>query len=355
MKKKVLLEAERLRYGHSGIANICKSLILGLQELNDDEISVFGPKKILQKLSVKNVISWKPVYKFLNFSTKHFDVVHVSHQLSYYFHRINSKTKKIVTLHDLNFLHDASKASKKRKMQRLVQKNIGNADVIVCISNFVKRDFLENKELFKLQENVKIEVIHNGIIFPQDKHYQSENLNYLLEKPFILSIGVLFPKKNQKTLLPLLLENDKSLVLISSDEKQNYKQEFFEEADKLGVSERIHLLKNISEEEKYFLLQNCESLCHPSLAEGFGIPPIEAMYFGKPIFLSDRTSLPEIGGDMAYYFENFSTDEVVKVYKEGLEDFEKNKSQRISELHRRAGNFSYQTMAKSYLEIYNSC
>ena len=54
--------------------------------------------------------------------------------------------------------------------------------------------------------------------------------------------------------------------------------------------------------KKNALLQHCQALCQPSLAEGFGIPPIEAMAFGRPVFLSKCTSLPEIGAEEAFLF-----------------------------------------------------
>jgi hypothetical protein len=81
-----------------------------------------------------------------------------------------------VTLHDLNFLHDKSSQRKIEKSRRLVQKNIGNADVIVCISEFVKDDFIKNKHLFQLRDKVKIEVVYNGLMFPEKENFVAPKL-----------------------------------------------------------------------------------------------------------------------------------------------------------------------------------
>ncbi|WP_435523920.1 hypothetical protein [Chryseobacterium indoltheticum] len=118
--------------------------------------------------------------------------------MSDYFHSKKSSQIKVVTLHDLNFLHDKSSARKIEKSKKLVQKNIGNADAIVCISEFVKDDFLKNKHLFSLKNDVKVDVIYNGLIFPENGNFSSEKKYEFIDKKFILNIGVLFLKKIRK-------------------------------------------------------------------------------------------------------------------------------------------------------------
>lgn len=352
MKNKILIDVERLKYPKSGIANVCISLIKGLDEkLCHFEYVLYGPKKNIPQLKKKiKIIDWKFWQKKLKINTSTFSLIHVTHQLSDYFHSKKSNQKKVVTLHDLNFLHDKSSSRKVEKSKSLVQKNIENADAIVCISEFVKDDFLKNQHLFKLKDDVKIEVIYNGLIFPENEKFSS-NKNYeFLNRRFILNIGVLFPKKNQYVLLNLITECD--LVLITSSAKSDYKERFLQKIKDLGLEKRVHILENVENNEKYFLLQHCESYCHPSLAEGFGIPPVEAMYFGKPVFLSNLTSLPEIGGDLAFYFNDFSVETMRKVYDEGIEKFNSNKNHYEEKLKERALKFGYKTMADSYEKLY---
>ena len=353
MKKKILVEAERLRYPNSGIANVSKALIKGLYALDSDFLFKFyGESGSLDNAFAGRILPWKPWHRFLAPDISGFDLVHTSHQLSRHFHRMGRAQKKIVTLHDLNFLHDQSSDRKIQKSVARVQHNIGNADAIAFISNFAKNDFERNAHLFRLKKNVRTEVVYNGLIFPEKQDFWSEQYAYLRNQPYLLNIGVLFPKKNQKVLLPLLQGNDKRLVVVASDFRDNYREEFLSEAKKYGVAERVELLENISENDKYFLIQNCESLCQPSLAEGFGIPPVEALYFGKPVFLSRFTSLPEIGGDAAFYFENFDQEAMKKRYEEGLAIFrQKNMSETVAKY---ASKFSYLEMAKNYLALYES-
>jgi glycosyltransferase involved in cell wall biosynthesis len=88
----------------------------------------------------------------------------------------------------------------------------------------------------------------------------------------------------------------------------------------------------------------------PSISEGFGLPVIEAMYFGKPVILSTHTSLPEIGGREAYYFQNFDPDEMNKVVVTALNEYDLNKADRIKQW---ATQFNWENSANQYLDLYS--
>ncbi|NJB82893.1 glycosyltransferase family 4 protein [Wenyingzhuangia aestuarii] len=363
MKKKgtrVLVDLERLRYSNSGIANVFKNLAIGLSELmtNDhiNTIDLYGPSTPLENLNTKfSLIKRESYHKFVPFYSFNYDVLHTSHQLSSYFHFKRFCQKKIVTLHDLNFLHENISEKKYKKELNKVRKNIKNANIIVCISEFVKRDFLENKKLFTFDKTPEVRVVYNGILFPKtDVDYNLGEFSFLKKKKYILNIGVLFAKKNQLALVKMLPFIEEDLVFVVSGENQFYAKEIQTEILRLNLVDRVHFCYHVSDEQKWGLIQNSRAMCHPSTAEGFGIPPIEAMCFGKPVFLSNLTSLPEIGGDVAFYFDCFETDSMVATYKKGMELFDNNTEEITKQLVSRSKQFSYKFMAKSYLAIYNS-
>jgi glycosyltransferase involved in cell wall biosynthesis len=80
----------------------------------------------------------------------------------------------------------------------------------------------------------------------------------------------------------------------------------------------VQVLFDVSQAEKTWLLAHCRAFLFPSLAEGFGLPPIEAMQFGRPVLLSDRTCLPEIGGPVAGYWHDFAHAAMSRVLDERL-------------------------------------
>lgn len=90
----------------------------------------------------------------------------------------------------------------------------------------------------------------------------------------------------------------------------------------------------------------------PSLAEGFGAPVVEAMKFGKPIFLSDLTSLPEIGGDVSFYFKNFDPDHMLSVFHEGIVRYRQNGL--AEAIVNRGHSFAWEKKAIDYLHVYRS-
>lgn len=350
--KKILIDLERLRYPFSGIATVFRNMAIGFENQNKDfEITYFGEFSPLDFKNSKK-IHWKKWHKFLeNFSQK-FDIIHVSHQLSSYFHQNHKNSLKIVTLHDLNFLHENLSDFKRKKMLRKVNNNVKYADYIVCISEYAKQDFLKNKHLFIVNKLKEIIVIHNGIQFPENRNYDLGRFSFLKNKKYILNIGVLFDKKNQLKIVEMLPFIQEDLVLISSEEKKPYANFVREKIKELNLEHRVHFLKEVSEEEKYAVIQNCEAMCHPSIAEGFGIPPIEAMAFGKPVFLSKFTSLPEIGGNVAFYFENFEAEKMAIFFLEKMKFYNDNGKSLSLLIKNWTKQFDYKVMSNNYLNFY---
>lgn len=352
MKSKILIDLERLRYRNSGIANVFFNLKEGLVALQPNEqIFVYGPQ-LPEIKDVFPMIKWSKFQKFNPFFGSSFQLVHVSHQLSSYFHHKHKNQKKIVTLHDLNFLHEDIRKSKRHRNIRRVRKNVQNADVIVCISEFVKKDYLKNRHLFNVKSNQEVTVIQNGLQFPdRNINYDLGQFSYLKDKKFFLNIGVLFPKKNQLSILKAIEHLEEDLVLVVSGGKKEYEKEVLQYIEDHELESRVHILRNITNEEKYALIQHSQAMLHPSLAEGFGIPPIEAMYFGKPVFLSTLTSLPEIGGPHVFYFESFEAKEMAEKIKSGMLIYCSQENY-ADNLHLWAMQFDYRKMASNYLELY---
>ncbi len=125
-----------------------------------------------------------------------------------------------------------------------------------------------------------------------------------------------------------------------------------DEAKALGVLERIYFTGPISENDKQWYYTNCVGFVFPSIAEGFGLPVIEAMAKGKPVFLSSLTSLPEICDHYAFYFSDFPMESMQKTLEEGLRVYVQNNMQESIITH--AKSFDWSITAKKYLDIYRS-
>ncbi|KQM75070.1 hypothetical protein ASE74_03600 [Pedobacter sp. Leaf216] len=274
-----------------------------------------------------------------------FDVVHLSDQTC----RLKPgkvNAKKIMTVHDMNKVH--LKFSKPHRIQvylKKLGKLIAQCDRIVCISQFVANDVLH----YFPEADGKVSVIYNGA----DKLISAEKYipSFVPQKPFLFTIGLLSVQKGFHLLPALLKENDFHLVI--SGRETPHKQRILEEAEKYNCLDRVHITGAISDEDKAWYYENCDAFLFPSVAEGFGLPVIEAMHFGKPVFLSKFTSLPEVGGEVAYYFDNFEPEHMQDVFKRGMNDFLQNN--RYNEAIMQAEKFSWERAASQYLNLYQEC
>ena len=175
------------------------------------------------------------------------------------------------------------------------------------------------------------------------------------DKPFLFSIGEFTERKNFHSLVKMLqFLPEFDLILSGKNETEYAKTTLADTIKDLNLENRVHITGKISDLDKQYYLQNCAAFVFPSLREGFGIPPIEAMRFGKPVFLSNNSSLPEIGGEHAFYWNHYDPEYMAKIVVNGMNSFKENKETLSKEYIAHALSFDWKEAAKQYLKVYKS-
>ncbi len=339
-KPKIVVDLDRLKYPNTGMYYFCKNLYEELKKNDDFDFHFYIHPN--NEIVTSNQYLIKPLDRFFLKPNSDVKIWHTTSQLSI---RIPSRPVKLVyTIHDLNFLYSDKPNWKKQLELKKIQKKINRADYITCISNFTLKDVKKHLNL----SNKKVKVIYNGVSLP---NFDSKSSPFEIPKSkYILSLGVVAPKKNIHKIVPLLKDLDFDWYIVGQVIDNEYQEKIIQLAKEHQVFHKIHFTGSVSEEEKYGYLKHCEALVFPSLSEGFGLPPIEAMRLGKPVFLSKLTSLPEIGGEVAYYFEDFTPNSMLQTIKKGLEDYETNN--RKEDIANWSKQFTWKKAAEAYLDIY---
>lgn len=349
--KKIIFDCERMKYRDTGLyhygLNLGKYLEKNI-DLHHEQVFFYTPPGEQHwSYSTRNHITQSPLHKFILPSLTPYDVWHATYQNTHYMPLLNKKIKVVLSIHDLNFLYDEKKsAAKKEKYLRYMQQLINRADSIVCISEFSKKDVLSHCRI----GHKPLQVIHNGsnLLHKPALHSQS----YKPQKPFLFSIGVIHRKKNFHVLLPLLKKNTMELLIAGKFDDKDYLSFIQQQSKKLGVEDNVRLLGHVSEEEKSWYFNNCKAFAFPSISEGFGLPVVEAMSCGKPLFLSDKTALPEIGGDVSFYFDDFNPDTMHNVFVNGMEKYTADGFQ--EKIKARSLAFNWHKAARQYIDVYRS-
>ncbi|HVW14270.1 MAG TPA: glycosyltransferase family 1 protein [Mucilaginibacter sp.] len=347
-KPSVLVTFDSMKNPNSGYFSFGKGLGDALIRQNNGRYNLkyyLFRNTVYQFNNKVDIIYLSPLHKILFPERNNFDVLHLTDQTCRLAPaKVNAK--KVMTIHDMNKVH--LKFSRPHRIKVYVEKlrrKIAQCDRVVTISKFVANDVLH----YFPEAADKLRVIYNGadkLIVPAGHHPVTRP-----RRPFLFTIGLLSIQKGFHLLPALLKDNDYELVI--SGIETPHKQKILEEAGKYGCLDRIYITGPISDDDKAWYYQHCGAFVFPSIAEGFGLPVIEAMNFGKPVFLSKFTSLPEVGGDAAYYFDNFEPGHMQHVFAEGMQDFiERNRS---AESIAQAAKFSWDICAAQYLDLYNEC
>lgn len=348
---RILFDCERMKYPDTGLYHYCLNLGRYLEKnirVGEEELFFFTPSwEQGWSLTRSNHLTQNPLQKFFMPPLKGFDIWHSTYQNTHYMPMRNRGIKVVLSIHDLNFMYDDKKSpAKKLKYLRYMQGLINRADRLICISEFCKKDVQNYCDT----GGKPLTVIHNGTNM-LDKPGLTDR-SYKPKKPFLFSIGVVHRKKNYHVLLPLLQRHALELVIAGKFDDSDYLSLLKKRSVELGVQDNLHLLGPVSENEKAWYFNHCDAFAFPSVSEGFGLPVVEAMSCGKPLFLSDRTALPEIGGDVSFYFHDFQPDHMEEVFQVGMSRYANEDFQR--RIRERSLQFNWHKSARKYLDVYRS-
>jgi glycosyltransferase involved in cell wall biosynthesis len=341
LKKKILIDASKLKYRNTGLGEISFQFVNELVNQYNDwgnkniDFYILLPKKDVGIFGNKvKYISTNFFWRYFSFVQLKFNLWHALHQDSAY-GPTNKNCYYLLTVHDLFA----------EKRIATVLKKINKANGLAAISNFTSLA-INNK----LDVKKDIQVIYNGVnnisdipkTIPKEINENDE---------FYFHLSSLLPKKNIISLLQMMQLMPQQKLVIAGNFKSKHGKNLLEQIKQLNLKNVISL-NDITEAQKAWLYQHCQAFLFPSLLEGFGLPVIEAMHFGKPVFVSTLSSLPEVGSDKAFYFDNFDAVQMKKVLQEKLASV-KNNDNFSTTLKKYANNFSWKKNVQTYLKWYD--
>ncbi|HET9502840.1 MAG TPA: glycosyltransferase [Hymenobacter sp.] len=347
---RILLDCEPLKDRNSGFSHFVVPLAHELIRQNQRyQLYCYVPPAEVGGLGGAGVryLTQRSFHKYFNPPSYGFRLWHATSQLSWYV-PTSPFTKVVLTVHDLNFLHENPDAHTYTRQLAMVRRNIRRADYLVTISDYVRQDILRHADLLGYRPTQPLRYVRRGVeqlaAVPAG-HAPA----YAPRRPFLFGLGTINAKKNWHVLPALLQGSDYELVIAGSFAESDYVKTIEAAATAAGVADRVRLLTRISEADKSWYLTHCVAYLQPSLAEGFGLPVVEAMQLGKPVFLSRLTSLPEVGGAAAYYFDNFEPAHLRQALAEGLA---RHSPARAEAARAHAGQYSWAQAAADYLAVY---
>ena len=333
---------------------------------NDNRIKYDLPLRYSNNhyLNKYNDLKYKPFFKNFTFKGKYrllnilnkniskkllikgnYDIFHPTYYDPYFLNILNNKPF-FLTIYDMihEIYHEmfSSKDETSKKKKLLAQK----ATKIIAISENTKKDIIR---FFNIDEQ-KIEVIYLANSINPSKSTDDININ--LPKRFILFVGSRGGYKNFNLFIEaistLLIEDTElNIVCVGGG---NFKEMEKEKFKKLNIINKIFQY-SISDNILAYVYQKAIAFVFPSLYEGFGIPILEAFSCRCPVISSNASSLPEVAGDAAIYFDPTSRLSILSSIQKVIYD-NNLRNQLIYKGYRRVKEFTWEKTAKKTKKLY---
>jgi len=367
-------------YGVAGPGRYVSNLLKNLEGLSTHEFFIFLSKEGFEKyqpasqnwhkvLCDVSWYSWKEqlVLPFL-FLKYRLDLLHVPH----FNFPIFYPGRIVLTIHDLiiNQFSTERATTKfplyyrfKRLVYRLIVKlGVTRAERVVVPSKYVKNELIRQYAL----SEAKVIITYEGVAGEYGEFEGNKGNTGNDKEEFLLCVGSMYPHKNLERLVEAFAQLKSNgqfkghLVLIGKEDyfAKRLRQEIATTYPNLvpdiifpGQDAPKGYLDDIEVKEYY---QNALALVFPSLSEGFGLPPLEAMSLNCPVIASNSTSIPEICGEAAVYFDPYDVEDMAIKIINVIKDAEL-RQQLIAKGHENVKRFSWSKMAEETLKIYEDC
>ncbi|HET7307837.1 MAG TPA: glycosyltransferase family 1 protein [Gammaproteobacteria bacterium] len=264
----------------------------------------------------------------------------------------------INTIHDLSILRfpETHPKERVRAIGDELPAAIERSDVVITVSEFIAREIIET---FSVDPS-KVRAIHNGVS-EQFRPRKACEVHDCLAKHgltygrYLLAVGTLEPRKNITSLIRAYEKMPpgvrRRFPLALAGMKGWHYGELGREMEPLVAADEIKLLGYLSDDELPQVYAGSSMLVYPSIYEGFGLPPLEAMACGVPVIASNRASLPEVVGDAGVLVEPYDIDAIAEAIVSLIDDAgERERLGRVG-LERSRG-FSWQKCARETLAVY---
>jgi len=278
------------------------------------------------------------------------DIIHITNQ-NFARYALFRSRPFIVTVHDLIrfFIRFFPEKNIEKLLLRLDILGIKHAAHIIAVSQHTKEDIIK----YLMIPEDKITVIYNGIDHSTYKPYPQR----MLDEPFIIYVGSERPRKNLNRLLEAfaIIKNDfPELRLIKIGEPGRYDvfhSNTIDKLGKLGIKDSVLFVEYVSDVYLAHYYSCAEMLVYPSLYEGFGLPPLEAMACGCPVVTSNTSSLPEVVGDAGILVNPYDMTELAQAMKRVLSDKNLRDEMKNKGLQR-AGRFCWDKTSEQTMAVY---
>ncbi|RED37057.1 glycosyltransferase involved in cell wall biosynthesis [Paenibacillus sp. VMFN-D1] len=373
------IDARKLENNKAGIGNYTYNLIREILEIDEHNTYIlytnnpipidFGKENcILKCLPVKarHRLTQKiksPFWQNFNLRNKLIDDRVDIFFSPNFFKPLFYRGDAFLTIHDLTFITVPKAFSMiQRWYNRLfLFLSLQGRVEIFTVSNHSKQDIL--KHYRRIQEN-NVHITYCAVDTSKFKPLSELELDrnelvkkkYGLPDQYILFVGTIEPRKNLKSLLKsmsyLKQEGQSQLPLLICGSKGAGYQELIEQIEVLELKDHVKFTGYISDEDLPYLYANATLFIYPSLYEGFGIPPLEAMASGVPVITSNTSSIPEVVGEAAICIDPNNEKEMFEKIRLLLNDTQL-RDKLIKQGLERATFFRWSNSARRFLSVLN--
>lgn len=265
-------------------------------------------------------------------------------------------TRTLLTVHDLSFVRapEGATPALRAYLNRVVPRSVARADHVLADSESTRQDLID---LYRTPPE-KVSVLYSGVEerftpIKDEARLRTVRTRYSLgEGPFILSVGTVQPRKNYARLIEAFRRlNLPDLRLVIAGGKGWLDDPLYAQVEALGLQERVRFIGFVADEDLPALYSAASVFAYPSLYEGFGLPPLEAMACGVPVVASNAASLPEVVGEAGLLVDPYDVDALAEALARALCD-EALRHALIAKGHEQARRFSWAAAARQLLEHY---
>lgn len=369
-------DAKRAFNNKSGLGNYARNLIKSLtNNFPEEDYYLFSPEsgeyklyEFLQRKSnihlvkpesffAKEFPSWWRSYGISKIINRlELDIYHgLSNEIPMNSYKI--KAKKIVTIHDLIFLHypEFYKAADRKIYKTKTIKSCEMADAVVAVSQQTKNDLIELLNVPEEKIHVVYQSCDDSFFSPSFNETNEQSPEKLLPDDYILYVGTIEQRKNLMTLVKAIHQLDKTIqaTLVVVGKETSYSREVQEYVNRFNLSKRVIFMKSVNNVLLTLIYRKAKAFIYPSLYEGFGIPILEAIASKVPVITSRGGCFPEVGGSGSIYIDPQNEEELAEAIKLVLGN-ESKRQQMIEIGYQHAQKFRPQVCAGNMYNLYKS-